>query len=769
MNAGTSCMRLVCAVLFSWLAAMLFPAMARAVPIEYRQTMVRVLREGDVQGWPSGYATAPRYPEFIVVSANGSKVGFVVKLNNYTDRHIYVMNADGSGLVDLTAKVPAGVGLGTPQINDDGSRLFFWDYGNGNIYYFDTSPPYDIHPAYKPDAFWLGSKRSYSLNGAGTVIYLKHFWQEGGISHYGLCSTAVGSNVLNPVVDVLSLTPAKTADYDLQFLDAARSGGRLLLSYYPDYWHDQRKVMWETGPLQPVPDEWHDLLWDNASTALQYCHITSSDGSRALYSFQNKGFRPELHLLDLDTGAKTLLLRQVDGFDFLTFPALSPDGTVARWGSSGYNATRIILSTGDLRDTLSSRFPESAGVGNSNLTDITADNRYYFMGSGVDGNSRIHRIDMAPVGTAPAPNVTSIAFGRPQLIYGDQTPVTITVGVSDPKGVGNIHSVQMQTLVEGRERPHGQTYAPLTFTNPLTGTAGVYSGTVYPNPLGSVYAGAAFPVEVGVRIVVRNKDEHYQIADTRITVLPSLFLEPVTTPTSLSSQTIGGSVATGSTVTVSLNGGSATPATVNGTAWSYLLQGLAWGDNTITVTATDSQGHVSTRTVTIARRPKLAVTLLGDGGGTVSSDPAGISCGSGACSAFFPFNSDVALMAVPASSSLFGGWGGAGSGSGNLRDVTLDGGRAVTATFNGIKPVRVLQTLLSYPTIHEAYAAVPAGGTIQAREYGFVEDLLLQRPVPVLLKGGYGEDYSTNSAYSTVDGTVTVAFGTLTLERIVVK
>lgn len=205
---------------------------AYSAPIEYKQTMVKVLQETDVQGWPAGHTTDPRYPEYVVVSANGAKVGFVVKLNSYTDRHIYVMNGDGTGLVDLTGNLPAGVGLGTPQINDDGSRLFFWDYANGNIYYFDTSPPYDIHPAYKPDLFWLPSKRSYSLNSSGTVIYLKHFWNVDSISHYGLCSTTVGSNVLNPVVDVLSLTPAKTVDYDLQFLDAARNGGRLLFTYY---------------------------------------------------------------------------------------------------------------------------------------------------------------------------------------------------------------------------------------------------------------------------------------------------------------------------------------------------------------------------------------------------------------------------------------------------------------------------------------------------------------------------------------------------------
>lgn len=41
-----------------------------------------------------GYETSARYPDHIAVSADGSKVGFNVKLNNYNDRHIYVMNDD---------------------------------------------------------------------------------------------------------------------------------------------------------------------------------------------------------------------------------------------------------------------------------------------------------------------------------------------------------------------------------------------------------------------------------------------------------------------------------------------------------------------------------------------------------------------------------------------------------------------------------------------------------------------------------------------------
>jgi hypothetical protein len=513
---------LYCALIVSCLGTGYAIAANYPAPIEYKQTMVRVLRESDVQGWPRGLTTTPRYPDFIAVSADGSKVGFTVKLNLYADRHLYVMNADGSGLVDLTSKLRSGVSPGTVQLNDDGSRLFFWDYPNGNIYYLDTAAPYNLHPAYKPDAFWIGSKRSYSLNGAGTVIYLKHFWNVGTFSHYGLVSTAVGSNVLNPVVDVLSLTPKKTVDYDLQFLDAARTGGRLLLTYYPDYWHDAREVMWETHPLQPMPQEWHNMIWDNSATSLQHNHIISADGSKALYNFQNTGGRPELHLLDLESGAKTPLVQLVSGQDLLNFPALSPDGTVVRWTSAGYGATRRIVATGDMRDTASYHFPESRSVGGSNLTDITADNRFYYLGSEPASISYIHRVDMAPASTAPAPDVVSISFGQPQLFLGSSVPIPITVQVSDPKGSGNIASVQMHTLVDGREFPYGQVHEPLTYTTPLVHRGeGTFTGTIAPNKFSSFYTSYTLPRSVGIRVVVKNNDTHYVMADTVIPVMPT--------------------------------------------------------------------------------------------------------------------------------------------------------------------------------------------------------------------------------------------------------
>jgi hypothetical protein len=510
------------------------------------------------------------------------------------------------------------------------------------------------------------------------------------------------------------------------------------------------------------------MIWDNSSTSLQFCHVMSSDGSKALYNFQNTGSRAELHLLDLVTGEKSLLLQLGAGNDLLSFPALSPDGTMARWGSGGYKTTRLIIATGDLRDTFSVRFPEADS--NFSLTDITSDNRYFFAAS-YPASAYIHRIDMDPVTTSPAPDITSISFGRPQLIYGDTTPATVTVQVSDPKGLDNIQSVQMKAMVNGREAPFGEIYEPLVYLNPLTNSGGgLFSGTVQPNIWFSYNSTYPLPMEVGVRIVVRSKDEHYTMADTSITVLPLVVLNPVTTPTNLSSQSIGGTVAPGSTVTVSLNGGAANPATVSGSSWSYTITGLAWGDNVVTVTATDTQAHTKVTTATITRMPKLTVTITGGVGGSVVSDTGGINCPTGLCSAFLPLNTPVHLSAFPYANYKFGSWSGNGmNGALNQRNITMDGDKGVTATFTYVHPSRIYESEVGYPFIHDAYAIIAYGCTIQAREYEFVEDLTLNRSIPVILKGGYDINYLTNSGYSTVDGTVTVRYGSLTLERIIVK
>jgi uncharacterized repeat protein (TIGR02543 family) len=60
---------------------------------------------------------------------------------------------------------------------------------------------------------------------------------------------------------------------------------------------------------------------------------------------------------------------------------------------------------------------------------------------------------------------------------------------------------------------------------------------------------------------------------------------------------------------------------------------------------------------------QYAVTVRDFGEGTVQSSPAGVSCGT-TCSAAFPANSKVVLLATPKPGYTFVGWTGACAGSG---------------------------------------------------------------------------------------------------------
>jgi hypothetical protein len=76
---------------------------------------------------------------------------------------------------------------------------------------------------------------------------------------------------------------------------------------------------------------------------------------------------------------------------------------------------------------------------------------------------------------------------------------------------------------------------------------------------------------------------------------------------------------------------------------------------------------------------ELTVSLAGAGSGSVSSSPAGIDCGSD-CSETYDYNTEVTLTATPATGSVFGGWGGACTGT-DPCVVTMTEARSVTATF----------------------------------------------------------------------------------------
>lgn len=83
---------------------------------------------------------------------------------------------------------------------------------------------------------------------------------------------------------------------------------------------------------------------------------------------------------------------------------------------------------------------------------------------------------------------------------------------------------------------------------------------------------------------------------------------------------------------------------------------------------------------TTAQTFGLAVVKMGPGSGTVTSSPAGITCGT-SCSASYPSGAVVTLKATAARGSTFKGWSGGGCTRRGSCTVTMTGPTTVTATF----------------------------------------------------------------------------------------
>ncbi|MFY9271246.1 MAG: DUF1565 domain-containing protein [Candidatus Manganitrophaceae bacterium] len=97
-------------------------------------------------------------------------------------------------------------------------------------------------------------------------------------------------------------------------------------------------------------------------------------------------------------------------------------------------------------------------------------------------------------------------------------------------------------------------------------------------------------------------------------------------------------------------------------------------------TVTMDRAKIATATFTALTVP-LTVTRTGTGAGSVTSDPAGINCGT-TCEAPFPIGTVVTLTAAPSANSTFVRWEGACTGTERTCRVTMDGPKAVTAIFN---------------------------------------------------------------------------------------
>ncbi len=127
--------------------------------------------------------------------------------------------------------------------------------------------------------------------------------------------------------------------------------------------------------------------------------------------------------------------------------------------------------------------------------------------------------------------------------------------------------------------------------------------------------------------------------------------------------------------------------------WSFSGWSGACGGTSPTCTVSMTANKSATAIFALPSYP-LSVSTSGDGSGTVTSNPAGINCGS-TCTASFTANTSVTLTANLGSGSTFSGWSGACSGTGSCT-VNMSNAQSVTASFAHSNATAMLGAYLDY-------------------------------------------------------------------------
>ncbi len=333
----------------------------------------------------------------------------------------------------------------------------------------------------------------------------------------------------------------------LGFLGAARDSGRMLLVFDRDYFTtvppSRSTAMYYVdsgGSAVKIAGEEHDYVWSIQDINND---LISHDGSRALYAYDDNGDPnppPEFHWVELPSGTKHKIANAVPDFN----ATISADGNAVLFStSSDYRATRVTLATGDERDTGSYFIPNSYNQWyQSGLTD---NNRYYYIPAGSSAPTTppynyLRRVDLNPTSFDPAPDITDIQCSAPALLHVDGATVTFTARVTDAQGPDNIAWVNLSVLIEGREQPSWPMgRAPLAFPSGDAGSTLMYDDGAHGDAVAGDgvftfnavatrkgdYAGFntwynhfTLPHDVGIRIIAKDKDENYTIADTRLTI-----------------------------------------------------------------------------------------------------------------------------------------------------------------------------------------------------------------------------------------------------------
>lgn len=504
--------------------------------IEYKATLTQIVHENDLGGSPNTRSITD-----FTASANGSKIALKSVSSSPANYGLFLMNADGTGLHDIATKLLADVdlwSLGHLQFNYDGTKLFFSftkDHLTCFYYYYTVS---DICVPVLEEVSGASSQRPYVIERDGNRIWYQHnagsdpvtLLPQRGIFFSSVIVNAEKIMILN-TMDLPNAVNCNPWFNYLSLLDVSGDGGTVVYKWDRNSTTGNDQAMWTlTGGGTPVmkPVEEHDLVW---GSVIQFRgQLVDDEGKVALYEYRDTGQNVKLCTVDYsEPDPDPVVIAETNNPSGFMHETLSPDGVYARFMNPAYfRNTRVHLLTGAMRDTLSTHIYET---NSGRFTGLTLDNRYYFMLTSPGNEDMIHRVDMVPSDFSKAPNIVDISFSPTSLIHDGTTKVSVFAHIIDSQGLQNIEWVKMHTLVDGLENRAWKTInaawsetSPLFYDSKLydDGTHGdLYAGDgIYSNNSlrtrsdSGFYKAYRLPRNIGIRIVAKDNDDNYCIADS---------------------------------------------------------------------------------------------------------------------------------------------------------------------------------------------------------------------------------------------------------------
>lgn len=197
----------------------------------------------------------------------------------------------------------------------------------------------------------------------------------------------------------------------------------------------------------------------------------------------------------------------------------------------------------------------------------------------------------------------------------------------------------------------------------------------------------------------------------------------------------GGSPVTGYVITSTPDNITVVTSTSSPVTITKLKNGTPY---TFTVRAVNSMGTgpVSTpsNSITLGQLWSLTTNFSGTGSGSINGD---VNCATGSNCSSVAFQHGVAVTLIPTPDfiSTFGGWSGACTNTTGNCMVSMDGNKAVTATFNAAPKAKV--GTKSFSIIQAAYddSATSDDSVIKLLEGSLANTLIANRSVRVKLEG----------------------------------